>query len=369
MSNHKSGSIITSSTQTGSAPNHSNLHFNFGDFAIDAGWICNAGQGGPIVTKHDSTLGWIVQILPSGRLQFVFNCSIYVSAVTGLDDGNAHYAQISINRTVGKAYIFIDGEIDGLLDISTERVADTLAPLTVGFYGTTYHTGSICEIRISNIVRNLEAFVQDIKQLSDDGCTVALYHFNEGGGLIAYDSSTTRNHLTITNINMWLEGPLLFSPASVVRDRVWLIFDSYTPLNTFLRARNGKKHRYRPNDPIPGTPWSQQDCPALVVVPLSGNELESQTSAFHGIPIQVTVEGHIFGKDPSEVEFFWWLCTLGVFAYFNRSSTTAGRANWTQIEHIKDLGPIFNVQETDKNTLFSSFMTTYLFETRMDILN
>ncbi len=66
-----------------------------------------------------------------------------------------------------------------------------------------YFPGEIDEVRLSNMARYSSNFTPPTKPFTSDGNTLALYHFNEGSGSVAEDSSGNGNDLTLVNSPTW----------------------------------------------------------------------------------------------------------------------------------------------------------------------
>jgi hypothetical protein len=288
-----------------------------------------------------------------------------------LNDGNWHFIRISTSRQFQVGAVFIDGAIDGRLALATVGSITTgSASLYVGYDGTSYFTGSLQEIRLSsrsNLPNDaITTYIVDVIQFPDNAWTIALFHFNEGLGSIAYDSSITRNPLVFNVVPTWIEGSLLINPISVVRDQVWMAIDAYQPLTTFLAVRQGLKYRMREGDRTPSN-ITEQDCPALIIAPLSAPLIEPRTSAFHQLLIDILIDGYMYAKAPGEIEHFWWIVVKSVFKKYNQG-ITAGRFNFSRIHQMIDLGPSFKVQQIEENTFVSEFHDTLQFTVREDLL-
>lgn len=71
-------------------------------------------------------------------------------------------------------------------------------------YGA-YFAGAIDEVRVSSVARYTAAFTPQ-RRFTEDGNTVGLWHFDEGSGTTAYDSSGNANNGTLTNGPAWVDG-------------------------------------------------------------------------------------------------------------------------------------------------------------------
>ncbi len=239
--------------------------------------------------------------------------------------------------------------------------------MNIGWSGTdSYWNGKVSEIRLSNKVRDEEAFTQDVMQFADDAWTEALYHFNEGAGATAYDMSSKRNHATVTGTPSYVAGPYRLCPPVIVHEQAWLAIDRYTALTTFLTARNGKKYRFRPGDATPGA-WTATNTPELMILPSKLPDLEEETSAFHSVKVPIQIQGTMHFKSANEILTFWWLTIEALWSSYQTNST-AGRMNYIRIQHMESQGPSFDVQESEDKTLFSVFKDIIVFNVRHDLL-
>lgn len=368
---------LDGSTQSATASSADHINFGTEDFAIDVAFIVTAGSGIRVLLgKWVSSIGWRVQVNISGDLQFLFNGLTYTVSTT-VDDGDWHYLHVSVDRVGARAYIFIDGALDGTLLITGEVSVSNIASLELGWDGSgNYWNGKVSEVRLSDRTRTLKAFVQDIRQFVDDNWTQALYHFNEGqtGSTTFYDMSTgdqnnshSRNNMTQANNPVYIEGPYEANVLTIVRESVWLALDSYANLTTFLSVRGGHKFRYRPSDKIVSQ-FTAVDTPAIVVIPTALPDIQAETSAFHAVFLPIEIQGKIHHKDVSEAEFFWWLIIRALFSMYTATSTAA-KFNFARIQHMRSLGPDFVVQEQQDESLFSEFTDTFTFEIRHDFFS
>lgn len=345
------------------------LDLGANDFALDIAFIVGGGSGTRVLLdKWSANVGWRVQINDSSALQFLFNASTY-TVVIQVRDGEWHYFHVSVDRSLGLAYIFIDGALDGTLSVSGVDTVSNDSDLNLGWNGTSdYWNGKVSEVRLSSRVRHNKAFTQDIAQFTDDAWTQALYHFNEGqpAGGTAYDMSQYRNHMTITGTPSYVQGPYRACPPAIIYEQIWLALDTYSHLTTFLTARNGRKFRLRPGDNTPGN-WTATNTPALLVMPTSMPEIEEETSAFHTLRIPMEIKGVLHFKSVYETFYFWWMVTEALWSMYN-DNTTAGRFNYSRIQHMEGQGPSWELQETEEETLFSVFTDTFVFTTRHDLL-
>jgi hypothetical protein len=346
--------------------------FGTGDLSLDITFSCVAGQGGPLLSKWNGVVGWKLSILSDGKIEFRFNALSYVSEQS-VDDNLWHVLRVSVSRQSQYAFICLDGLLIGTLPILGEAGVNNLSDLLLGWDGERYHTGGISEARLSNRVRSTTSYPIDSRQFTDDQYTVALFHWNEGGGSVTYDASTTRNDLYLSGGNLYtfIEGPYEVCPITVVREQVWRAIDTYPNMIRFCNARNVKKYRYREGDEMP-TLLTEQNSPALTVIPSTMPDIKPDTNRFHAVKIPLQVEGWLYHKEISDIEYFWWITLKSLYYAYDRG-TTAGRFNYIKLSDMFSRGPSFQVQlltdRANRNaTLFSNFKDILMFEVRENLL-
>lgn len=102
--------------------------------------------------------------------------------------------------------IYVNGMNSGRVEVPGQYTGGSGAEyITVGGGGTHAHPaypyhlrGEVDEVRISNVARYQEDFKPSRDKFEVDGHTVALYHFDETAGEIAYDSSANKHHLKLS---------------------------------------------------------------------------------------------------------------------------------------------------------------------------
>jgi hypothetical protein len=121
-----------------------------------------------------------------------------VDASTPLTQGVFHHIAVTYSQAASLVTLFVDGVNAGsgivninASDIYTGSDAHDNSINYIGlssFAGDPQLNGMIDEFRISNVVRYTGNFTPTVP-FSPDANTVSLYHFNEGSGYIAYDTS------------------------------------------------------------------------------------------------------------------------------------------------------------------------------------
>lgn len=106
--------------------------------------------------------------------------------------------------------LFIDGQ--SVAVCSEDWAESTSTPMTLGAWeyngSHVFHLAAqVDELRISSIPRYFTNFVPE-SRLTSDTSTMALWHFDEGTGSIALDSSGNDRHLALTGGYQWVQyGP------------------------------------------------------------------------------------------------------------------------------------------------------------------
>ncbi len=133
-----------------------------------------------------------------------------VCGKTNVADGEWHHIALTRDNTTGLLTLYVDGIQDGQAagpvgDVSYRAGRSTQWPndafLVIGaekhdYDSQTYRSfsGWLDELRISHTVRYVGDFSPPTEPFVTDEDTVGLYHFDEGEGDQAFDSSETGNH-------------------------------------------------------------------------------------------------------------------------------------------------------------------------------
>jgi len=123
-----------------------------------------------------------------------------------------HHIAICFNDGTNTVKTFIDGNLH-----STEsrdiNINTSPFDLVIGREGTysNYFQGYIDEVRLSNVSRYSIAFSPFTRHESDEN-TVGLWHFDEGEGSTASDSSSLENDGSITGADYSTDTPFTYAP-------------------------------------------------------------------------------------------------------------------------------------------------------------
>jgi hypothetical protein len=127
-----------------------------------------------------------------------------IYGTTQLNDNEWHHIALTRDASGGQLRIFVDGVLDAsgagpAGDVSYRDGRSSVFPadpyLVIGAEkhdaGAAYpsYNGMIDEVRISNIVRYSTNFTRPTAPFVADASTVALYHFDEAGGIAVLDTS------------------------------------------------------------------------------------------------------------------------------------------------------------------------------------
>ena len=146
--------------------------------------------------------------LYGGRIAFgvaTSTASRTICGATNVADGQWHHIAVTRRSSDGQLSIFVDGVLDGQApgpvgNISYRDGRAAQWPnepyLVIGAEKHDYDrvaypsfNGWIDEVRISNTLRYTVSFARPTQPFTPDALTAALYHFDEGAGLIVNDTS------------------------------------------------------------------------------------------------------------------------------------------------------------------------------------
>jgi len=325
---------------------------------------------GMLLHKFSSSTGWKIEVLAGGDMQITLNTTTLTGGSSLLNSA-WHQIRLAVDRLNHVAYLFVDGTLADQEDISAVASTDTSANLLIGYDGASnYFTGTLAEVRLSDVCRSHETYSVDSVQYFDDVNTLLLLHFNEGQGATTYDmASGVRNNCALTGSPTYAFGNLESNPPSVWREQVWYCIDNYTNLTTWMTARNGQKFRLRMGDPRP-TYDAQIISPGLLIVPAAIAETRAETRAFHRRQVPMIVRGYVQGEDNmSEMTGLANLVDKAVWSRYQ--GTTGGRFEHIMIQNMKETGPryeVFRGERQPSSPLFASFTSIFTAEYRTDLI-
>lgn len=119
------------------------------------------------------------------------------SATTPLVQNTWYDFYLGHDNTNNKAYFGLNGVV--------REVADTMNHITtaqtfwLGAGYAAYFNGIFDEVRVSNIIRHTGNFTPSESRYTADANTIALWHMDEGSGLLVADASASNFDLDIAN--------------------------------------------------------------------------------------------------------------------------------------------------------------------------
>jgi hypothetical protein len=202
-----------------------------GDFTIDV-WLKASAADNPLNACSPGGSGWISGnifidrdifgsadngdfglSLNGGRVAFgveIVNTGATLCGVTAITDGGWHHVAVTRRASDGRQQLYVDGRLDRSTtgatgDVSYRTGRSTSYPNSDPFlvFGAEKHdavppgtgySGFMDEVRLSRVVRYDGGFPRPTAPYVPDSDTVLLLHFDEGGGLTAFDSSPSARH-------------------------------------------------------------------------------------------------------------------------------------------------------------------------------
>lgn len=153
--------------------------------------------------------GYYLRLNANGGLEVVVgNGSTNVIASTNSISLNAWH-HLAGTWDGSNVRLFVDGTLVATTALSGGNTGNTgTAPVIGNMSGVAAWPGIISEVRISNIARYTAAFTPPIGPFTPDSNTIGLYHFNEGTGTVAHDSSSQGNNGTLSGspLPTWSAG-------------------------------------------------------------------------------------------------------------------------------------------------------------------
>jgi len=134
-------------------------------------------------------------------------------AFTRISTGVWTHIAVVIDKTMNEGRIYINGILRDNGTMSMPASVNTSAYLGGG-PGLPYTSGTIDEVRISNIARYSSNFSPLSVEFTTDINTIALWHFNEGTGTSTSDSSGNNITGTLVNDPTWVAGYFSSLPSN-----------------------------------------------------------------------------------------------------------------------------------------------------------
>ncbi|HPM76544.1 MAG TPA: LamG domain-containing protein [bacterium] len=158
------------------------------------------GNGGGfwIFRNHNTQTIW---------LQYFYTAHILTGYHTTAAIANYEWVHIAVTMNDSEYCLFINGDEDCCRTLSDPMLA-TYGPLSIGATssGVDEFEGKIDEVRFSSVVRYSGDFTPATYFVADAD-TIGLYHYDEGSGSIAYDSSANGNDMTLFGDTAWVPQP------------------------------------------------------------------------------------------------------------------------------------------------------------------
>jgi hypothetical protein len=199
------------------APDSDSLDIAGKAFTMEA-WIMATGPqdgDGIIVNKEDS---WEMALRAGDTFMFAINAGAWDWFGGGKPTVNEwHHVAVTYDGTLTQGWIDGQEAPSGTQANSTD-LSPTDAPFQVGrrvCCGTTPFLGVIDEVRISDVVRYMNAFLLPTTEFVPDGATRLLWHFNEGSGSSVADDSGNGNNGELDGAPQWADGAPITSGVAV----------------------------------------------------------------------------------------------------------------------------------------------------------
>jgi hypothetical protein len=145
--------------------------------------------------------GYLMYIDTSAKLNALVGngASLVGNTSSSVVSTNAWH-KVEVDWDGGTIYNFIDGTLHNTIALAGGNTGNPALAPCIGNQaaGARSFPGFISDVRISNVARHTSPYTPENGPLSPDGNTLALYHFFEGNGSVAYDSSTNANAATLS---------------------------------------------------------------------------------------------------------------------------------------------------------------------------
>ncbi len=161
-----------------------------------------------VVVNSNTSKAGIFLLSTGNNWHFQSNASIQPSAGR-IEDKTVHLAGVFDLTSI---LFYVDGILQGS---KSAQYMNSTFPLTIGSSGVSnYFDGTIDEVRISKVARYTGNFKPE-PRFTPDADTIALYHFDEGSGATAFDSSENKHHAKIVGAK-WVRADGSVNANSVV---------------------------------------------------------------------------------------------------------------------------------------------------------
>ncbi|MBI4713330.1 MAG: DUF2341 domain-containing protein [Planctomycetes bacterium] len=188
------------------APDSNNWNFGAGNFTIETWFKFNkqSAQQGLVAQYVDGNNLWLLVINSSNEISFFNNSPVINFATSGAGLQVGQWYHIVMARNGSNWNIYVNGVSKGSTSVSL-TMPDLNAPLIFGQYGgSSYFGGLMDEVKIYNRALSVE----EISTRYGSGL-VGSWHFSEGAGSIATDSTDYRNNGTLSPTATgptWVDG-------------------------------------------------------------------------------------------------------------------------------------------------------------------
>lgn len=163
-----------------------------------------------------------------------------------------HHAAMEYDRT--NYTIWLDGSRVFAATNFAGIYTPTANPLSIGCQNSGFREfgGYVTEVRISSSIRYTVQFSPKIR-FTPDSNTVALYHFDEGGGTVAHDSSGNGNDGVVYGTSAWSTNVPTMSPEAINIGRAVYV--------SFSNLQIGTNYQLQISTNLFGGTWSSVGAP------------------------------------------------------------------------------------------------------------
>jgi hypothetical protein len=168
-------------------------------------WIrpaTNNAYGCVFFTRNDAdNQGWLIE-MENGQATLwvadgVTDHSIKNTNVT-MQGGTWYHVAATYDATTHEGRIYVNGNQGASANLGPISTCDNCLPLRMGgFASFPFFGGMVDEVRVSSGIRYTAAFTPPTAPFTSDASTLVLYHFDEGTGQTAADSSGNGRTMTL----------------------------------------------------------------------------------------------------------------------------------------------------------------------------